>query len=280
MRWVDRLFEFSVARPRLVISLAILVTIAFGALVPLARIDTDPENMLRRNQPDRVFYDQIKQDFAFHDLIVVGIVDPEGVYRAPALERIARVVDEILAIPGVLTEDLVSLRTTNNATAAGGVVDIRPIMATVPADSAAVAALRRTIESTPFLHEKLVSADGRATAIYVPIQSKTQSRRISAEIREVLDRTLLPGQKAYVAGLPVAEDTFGHEMFVQMAVIAPIAFACILFVVFVLFRQPSVLVPVALTRPWTKLKGIWRVSSFTTACCAVQDSCKRPFVPT
>ena len=138
MRWVERLFGFSVRRPRLVLTLAILITALFAAVLPSARVDTDPENMLRPTQPDRVFYDRVKRDFAFHDLIVVGIVDPAGIYRVPALERVARVVDEISQIPGVLTENLVSLRTTQNATLTGGVVDIRPVMETVPSSDAEV----------------------------------------------------------------------------------------------------------------------------------------------
>ncbi|PIV82022.1 hypothetical protein COW53_01195, partial [bacterium CG17_big_fil_post_rev_8_21_14_2_50_64_8] len=72
-------------------------------------------------------------------------------------------------------------------------------------------------------------------AIYVPIQEKRMSYRIAGEIENILKRTLLPGQDYHLAGLPVAEDTFGHEMFLQMAVVAPLAFMAIMVLVFLLF---------------------------------------------
>ena len=44
-------------------------------------IDTDPENMLPQDQPSRVFHNKVKDDFALHDMLVVGVVnetDPDG----------------------------------------------------------------------------------------------------------------------------------------------------------------------------------------------------------
>src|SRR3970282_931338 len=72
------------------------------------------------------------------------------------------------------------------------------------------------------------------------------SSRLASEIEAILARDLLPGQRHHLAGLPVAEDTFGHEMFVQMGIVAPIAFMAILLLVFVLFRRVAFLVPIAM----------------------------------
>ncbi|MBI4365110.1 MAG: hypothetical protein HY568_06755, partial [Candidatus Latescibacteria bacterium] len=156
MRLIERLTAFSFDHPRLVLFLALLVTTVFAASSPRARVDTDPENMLEADQPDRVRYDRMKRDFNLHDMIVVGVVDRRGIYHPEALGRIARVVAEIQEIPGVITQDIVSLTTTNNPTAAGGVVDIRPVMERVPRDEAEMAALRRAISENRFLNEKIV----------------------------------------------------------------------------------------------------------------------------
>jgi len=73
------------------------------------------------------------------------------------------------------------------------------------------------------------------------------SRRIGGEIEKILGRELLPGQQHHLAGLPVSEDTFGYEMFMQMAIVAPLAFMVILLIVYIMFRQVAFLIPVALT---------------------------------
>jgi len=51
-------------------------------------------------------------------------------------------------------------------------------------------------------------------------------------VKGILERTLLPSQTYHLAGLPVAEDTFSHEMFIQIAVVAPLAFRGILLLEF------------------------------------------------
>ena len=246
MKLLERVAAFCFDHPRLVVGLAGLLT-ALAVLGSLhARIDTDPENMLEPTQPDRVVYNQLKRDFRLHDMIVVGIVDDRGIFRPEALDRVARATGRMAAIPGVLTEDVMSLTTTDNARSVGGLVEIHPVMRDVPRTDAAIAELRREIAQNRFLDEKLASRDGRAVAIYLPIRAKDQSYRIARDIRAILDRDLLPGETYHVAGLPIAEDTFGHEMFLQMAVVAPLAFLGILLLVYLLFGQPAFLLPVSL----------------------------------
>jgi len=241
-----RLTEFSLDRPKTVIGLALLITVLFLLQFPKITIDTDPENMLEADQPDRVLYDRVKKEFGIHDMIVVGIVDDAGIFRSEALERVARATDAILKIKGVLITDVVSLTTTDNVKSAGGLLDIHPVMREIPRSEEAIAQLRRDIADNPFLHEKIASSDGSALALYVPIREKAMSYQIAAEIETVLQRELLPEQHYHLAGLPVAEDTFGHEMFVQMAVVAPLAFMVILLLVYLLFRQGPFLLPIGL----------------------------------
>jgi predicted RND superfamily exporter protein len=243
---LERITVLALDRPRTVIGAILLLTILFGLQFPKIIIDTDPENMLEASQADRLFYDSFKKEFGIHDLIVAGIVDKEGVFRTESLERAARATSEILKIKGVVIQDVVSLTTTDNIKPSGGFLDIHPVMREVPRTAEAVAELRRDLAENPFLHEKIGSADGTAVALYIPIRQKDMSYRIAGEIKKILKRELLPGQTFHIAGLPVAEDTFGHEMFVQMAVVAPLAFMVILLLVFLLFRRAAFLLPVGM----------------------------------
>lgn len=243
---LERATRFALDRPRTIIAATVFVTAVFALQFPRIVIDTDPENMLEPDQPDRVFYDEIKKDFGVHDLIVVGIVDERDVFRTESLERIAEATTEILQIPGVIAPDVISLTTTNNVKSSGGLLNIRPVVEEIPRTPEAIEALRRDIAENPFLHEKIASEDGTAVALYVPIQEKRMSYRVAGEIAAILDRHLLPGQRRHLAGLPVAEDTFGHEMFVQMAAVAPMAFMAVMILVFLLFRRIAFLIPVGM----------------------------------
>ncbi|MEF9437684.1 MAG: MMPL family transporter, partial [Candidatus Mariimomonas ferrooxydans] len=72
-------------------------------------------------------------------------------------------------------------------------------------------------------------------------------------------------EKYYMAGLPLAEDTFGNEMFLQMALFAPMAGGLIMLVLFIIFRRFSLILSTMiiamLSVIWTM--GIMIGSGFT-----------------
>jgi predicted RND superfamily exporter protein len=243
----ERITTFSMERPKTVIGLLSLLTLLFGIQFPSITIDADPENMLEADQADRTYYNQIKKEFGINELIVVGIVDDKGVFRPEALEKIAHITTEILKIDGVIIEDMVSPSTTDNVKSTRGFLDIRPVLRDVPQSVEDAVGLRQDIADNPFLHEKIASADGTAVALYVPIERKDMSYRIADEIEIILSREILPGQRYHLAGLPVSEDTFGYQMFIQMAIVAPLAFMLILAIVYLMFRQVAFLIPIAIT---------------------------------
>ncbi len=240
---MKRLTYWSIDHPKSAILLTLIVTILFLVQFPKAVIDTDPENMLEADQPDRVFYDQVKEDFDVYDLIVVGITDEQGIFRPEILGRLARVADGIVDIDGVIAEDVISFSTTDDVTSAGEALAVARIMENPPETQEQASQIRRAVLSNPMFFEKLASQDGTGAAFYVPIQRKDQSYRISKEIEAILARELGKGHRYHIAGLPVAEDTFGFEMFLQMGIMAPLAMMVIFVLLWVMFRKLSLIIP-------------------------------------
>lgn len=240
---LKRLTWFAMDRPRTTVLIMILVTVGFAALLPRIHIDTDPENMLEVDQPDRVLYDRAKREFGIHDMIVLGITDEAGVFRPETLAKVERIIAGILQISGVITDDVLSLTTTNDVKPKGGLLDVRRIMETVPADIEAARAIRNAIAANPLLSEKIASLDGNGLAIYVPIEHKDQAHRIATEIETLVSAELGHGQAFHLAGLPVAEDTFGVEMFQQMGRMAPLSGMVIFILLWILFRRLALVIP-------------------------------------
>jgi hypothetical protein len=115
-------------------------------------------------------------------------------------------------------------------------------MDALPQTSQELDAIKAGVYDNPLFVEKIVSSDGNAVAIYVSIQQKDMSYRISKEIESIAEAALDEGQNYYIAGLPVAEDTFGFEMFVQMGILAPSIGLVILVLMFLLFRKLSLII--------------------------------------
>ncbi|MDP3981746.1 MAG: efflux RND transporter permease subunit [Chlamydiota bacterium] len=240
---LNKLTETVTRFPKATIAIVLVFTIFFAVQFPKIKIDTDPENMLEQKQPDRVFYDKVKKEFGINDLLVVGIVDEQGIFNTDTLSRVARVTDDILKIKGVIIEDVVSLRTSDNVTQEDGTLIVRRFMEEIPEDSQEIEQLQKELFGNPFFVDKIISRDGKAASIYIPIEKKDQSYRISKEIEKILKTELSPAQKYYLAGLPVAEDTFGNEMFVQMGITAPLTGFFIMILLFLLFRKGVFLIP-------------------------------------
>jgi len=242
--------------PVLAIAITLLITLLFLFQFPKARIDTDPENMLEADQPERVFYDQVKTDFGIRDMIVLGITDEGGIFRVETLKRIARITDEILKLDGVVVEDVISFSTTDNVTSEDGVLRVNRIMESPPETERDAEIIRAGIYDNPLFVEKIVSKDGRTAALYIPIERKDMSYRISGEIDSLVRKELGKGQTYHIAGLPVAEDTFGVEMFFQMGILAPLTGFVIFLLMFLLFRKGSLLISPMLTAMFSVVWGM------------------------
>lgn len=234
-------------RPRLVYAIVVILTLITGALMARIQIDTDPENMLASDQQDRVFHNMVEERFTLHDAIVVGIVNDthvNGIFNAKSLASLHSLSTSILELEGVIAPDLMSLSVTDNIGQEGpGTIRFEWMMREAPVTEAQALDIRDKVSRLPLLQDTLVSGDGKAAAIYVPIESKDLSYTLSQEIRS-LTESLDSDDEFHITGLPVAEDTFGHDMFVQMGISAPLAGVMIFLLMLYFFRSaPLVLAP-------------------------------------
>jgi len=238
-----KILDFPLQHARLVfVGLAVL-TIGLGSAIPWIQVDTDPENMLAEDDPARVFHNETKAEFSLHDLIVVGIVnesDEEGVFNPESLTRIHQLNEHLKSIDGVIARDVLGPSTMDNIEQAGpGTIRFEWLMEQPPKTPEEALAIKEAALRLPMLRGTVVSEDGKSVALYVPIENKHESHRISEEIESFIAGLGDNNDDFYITGLPVAEDTFGVEMFKQMAVSAPLAALVIFLLMWWFFRSFS-----------------------------------------
>lgn len=233
---------FSTTHPRLVISLTTVLTIAFMVPWPKATIDTDPKHMLPATSAVRQYNDSVERDFALHaDVIAVGVVNEKGIVNRETLSDIAALTEQIQKMPGVISRDVTSLSTIDNVAAQNGELMVGPLLDRIPASGADLQAFRKTALDNPLFVNRIISPDGTATAIYVPIEPKANGKQIADKIRALFVKG--SGENHfYLAGDPVARDTFGAEMFRQMGLFSPIAGLVICVALWLLFRSIPLIV--------------------------------------
>ena len=94
------------------------------------------------------------------------------------------------------------------------------------------------MDGNPLLAGRVISPDKKGLAIYVPLESKGDANGVSSDIKGLLKS---PGLEIkgdhHLAGLPLAEETFGRNMFIQMAFLGPIAGFLIFMLMLYFFRR-------------------------------------------
>lgn len=231
------LVEFSVEHPKLIVILSVIVTLAFMTQFPKMRTDTNPKNMLPATSDVRVWNDEVEKTFSlYEDMIALGIVNEKGILNKDTLAAIQRITDEILKIKGVAARDVSSFTTIDNVTVEAATLKVAPLMTKVPEDARGIERLRTMLYENPLFINRIISKDGKTTAIYVPLEKGSNGKEIADKIREIINKEK-GGEKYYIAGDPVARDTFGAEMFKLMAIFAPIAGMIMLFVRYLMFRD-------------------------------------------
>ena len=128
--------------------------------------------------------------------------------------------------------------TITNVTAEGGTLKVGPLMPGPPQTQAEVEALRGALFGNPLFVNRIVSADGKTTAIYVPLEKGANGAEIAGRIRAIVARES-GAERYYIAGDPVARDTFGAEMFKLMGIFSPIAGAIMFIAIQMMFRSLS-----------------------------------------
>ncbi|NOZ42029.1 MAG: MMPL family transporter [Alphaproteobacteria bacterium] len=219
------------------------------------RVDTDPENMLSPNEPVRLYHDAQKKVFSLHDMIVVGVVNksnPQGVFNKKSLADIYALTKFAKNIQwknkqgkteGVVSVDVMAPSTVDNMEPGGpGVVKFEWLMRTPPKTDAEALSIRKKAQNIPLLNGTVVSADGKAIALYIPITDKNISYNVAQKLKAKIAGFAKNGDRYYITGLPVAQDTFGVEMFVQMAVSAPMAMLLIFLLMWYFFKKASLVI--------------------------------------
>jgi len=263
------IIRFALGHPGLVIRVTTLLALVLALLAalpsiwpqvfsPLAalEVDTDPENMLSQDEAVRVFHNRMKRAFSIYDMVVVGVVNethPAGVFNPQTLGNVYALTEYAKTlrwpddaapdgIGGVIEQDILAPSTLDNIEQDGlGTVRFDWLMPAAPTTQQEAEVVRDRALKIPFLKGTVVSEDAKALSLYLPLSSKHLTYRTYTQLRDRIAE--LEGDERYfITGLPVAEDNFGVEMFIQMAISAPLSMLIIFLLMWFFFRKLSLVV--------------------------------------
>jgi predicted RND superfamily exporter protein len=125
--------------------------------------------------------------------------------------------------------------------AAQGALKIEYLMEQPPETREEALTIRDDAMNNPLYKGTLVAEDEKAIALYIPLIEKSYSYNV-ANLVEQLTKDWPAEDQVYITGQPVAQDTFGVEMLVQMASSAPLAGLVIFLLLLLFFRRISLII--------------------------------------
>jgi predicted RND superfamily exporter protein len=142
----------------------------------------------------------------------------------------------------IIGQELIAPSVVDNLTQAQlGSLKLEYLMEKPPATRAESMKIRKDAMGNPLYAGTLVAEDEKAICLYLPIKDKTFSYNVANLVR-TLTADWPEEDRVYITGLPVAEDTFGVEMLVQMATSAPMAGLAIFLLLLFFFRKFSLII--------------------------------------
>ena len=252
----NAMIDWAINRSKIVAVLMVLVVIVAGAFLSKVVMDTDPENMLMKTEPARIFHNETKKAFELSEIVVLGVVneeDPDGVFAVETLGRIHeltefaktlkwRNLDDPSEMEGVIEVDMVAPSLMDHMSQAGpGTISFEWLMPEPPKTREEALSVRDKALSNPLLVGQMVSEDAKALCIYLPLTDKLLSYKVYTALQEKIAG--LEGEEEWhITGLPVAEGAIGVEMFTQMGLGSMLSMAVIFALLFFFFRTVHMIV--------------------------------------
>jgi predicted RND superfamily exporter protein len=232
---MERIYRLIIGRPKTVLFILILLTGFLGSYALFIRIDSSVEHLLATDDPNKKYYDDIRAIFGSDDIGVIGLVT-ENVYTSSTLEKIRRITAQVEKIDGVQ-----SVRSLTNLS--DPIADLSyppPLIAKIPTDSDALAALRRKIEEEYPIYLNLVAKDAKGAAIFIYFKSLSDDefiqKRVDERLQEIIDHEQGP-EKLYLTGMQHIKVSSLKLMQQDLRTFTPLSLLVIMAVLSVCFRN-------------------------------------------
>lgn len=223
---------------------------------PRLRIDPSVDALLPTDDPERLFYDRIQRSFDGGASLILALRSEGDVYETRMLEAVAGLTERIAQLDGVRA--VRSLANALRLRPVDGDLELAPLFERPPRDPAALAALRKSVESNPLYAGSLVSEDATVTTLVVELREMPERAFTESEldlrIRALAEEAVGEG-RAWLAGGPHFKAETSRVLLADLARIVPLAFLLVCAIALLAFRTlRGVLIPassVLIALVWT-----------------------------
>jgi uncharacterized protein len=237
---VNKLIEFPIRHPWLVIGSFVIVALAFALPTFSLKQIADVSVIVNPGMKEMVLRDQMEAIYGNSNFVIVAV---EDAFNKDTLEKIADVTRRLEAIESV--KEVRSVFNTQHIEGGSGAFEVGDLLETSPQSTADIEALETKLAQAPLYRGNLQSLGGTALSIMAEFDAGTDDEEMFQTIQRVLDE-VGAGEAWTVSGLPIINTEVKHYMDADFRLLLPLFFVFIAIVLYLSFRSArGVFVPFA-----------------------------------
>jgi len=233
---VTFLRHLPIQHPRKVLVLISLITVWMIYLSAGLRVDSSIENLLPTHDPERAYFNEVKQVFGSDEASVIGVF-ADDVFSRTTLAKIDALCERLDGIDGV--REVLSLTTVKGVQNGEYGVSVGRLMSDLPETDEEATALRQRVMANPFYAGNLVSENARATVVVALFENLTDreflDRDIEGQIRAAVAAAGGPEEYA-ITGLQTLKVNGARLMNEDLQRFLPVSLVVVIFILAWAFR--------------------------------------------
>ncbi|MBX3027436.1 MMPL family transporter [bacterium] len=241
----SRLLDLPLRAPRLTIAGLLAITLALAVCAVRIRVDAAIENLLPRDDADRLYYESVIRAFGSEQATVIGVFG--DVFSPATLATIGHLSRQIADFDGV--REVISLTTVKGVTSDEMGLRVGPLLGAPPRTADEAAAFKARVLGDPLYVGNLVNAAGDATSIlvlYEPLSDQELfARDLEGRVRRAVAALGEPSRFA-ITGAQSLKGSGARLMTQDLIRFVPLSLALVLVVLFLALRtRRGVALPLA-----------------------------------
>jgi len=198
-----RFFTAVTAIPKTIITLGLLIIVGTSAFIPKLTIDSRSESFLPDDEPALVYRDQVEELFGLKDPMVIAVINQGeyGVFNSQSLQLVQWLTDEVMKMPEINRDRVVSLATEDNITGNVDGMLVEPFLEKLPRTQEDADKIRSAVMDFPLYVGSLVARDGSATLIVTEVYDINEAPKVYEKFLDLIERApITNGESLHVAG--------------------------------------------------------------------------------
>jgi len=242
---MKRFLTWVIDHPWPVIVVVVLLTAGLGLALPGLEVNTDFETYIDHEDPAYVAKDRAEDRFGSSEILMIALVEPDGVYNTDLLSVVEELTLRLEALPGV--DEVQSPLNAQLIEATDDSLMVGPVSPdeAAPQTLEEIAAYRERVASSDMLTGIVVSESGQAVNILVTYAMDSDGESLTRQITDIVDE-YRDGHTFYVSGLHFMSQSISESMASDLMILLPIVLLVIVLVLYASFRSiRGVLIPLS-----------------------------------